>query len=380
MGSLSASSLAGFVLLALAAAGTLYTLAAALLAGRYRRGVPIVEDRAPPVTLLKPLHGDEPALMANLASFLRQDYRGEIQMVCGVQDARDPAIGAVRALQAAWPHADIALVIDASRHGSNAKISNLINMAASARHGLLILSDSDMIAPPDYLSRIAGAVSQPGVGAVTCLYHGRGQAGFWSRLAAAGIGWHFLPSVIVGLATGRARPCMGSTIALRRDVLERIGGFRPFADVLADDHAIGAAVRALGLDVAIPRFSMAHGCADRSLPELIRHELRWAATVRTLDPAGYAGSIVTHPLPLALAGIALAGVGAASLGILIAALGARLFLAGRIRAVSGEGAAPLWLLPLRDVLSSAIFVLAFFVRSVDWRGAALKMVPGGRIA
>ena len=373
----------GLILLALAIAGVAYTLAATILIGRYRTrdAAPATPDgEAPDVTLLKPLHGDEPGLTENLLSFLRQDHAGRVQMVCGVQDARDPAIAAVRAAQAALPAADIVLVVDPAPHGANAKVSNLVNMLPAARHPLIVLSDSDMAAPPDYLARIVAALCAPGVGAVTCLYHGRGRAGFWSRVAAAGIGWQFLPGVVVGLALGLAKPCMGSTIALTRETLDRIGGFARFADILADDHAIGASVRALGLRVAVPPMILAHGCSERGLVELARHELRWLATVRGLDPAGHAGSLVTYPLPLALLGLLLAGPGPLALCTLAAAAIVRLLLVLRIGHITGEDSLPLWLLPFRDVLSCVLFLIAFFIRSVDWRGARLKMAGEGRIA
>ena len=352
----------------LSAIGIAYTLAAAVIAGRWRAPAPPLPADPPPVTLLKPLHGAEPRLAENLATFLRQDYPAPVEMICGAADPADPALAAARA-------AGAETVVDATRHGANGKVSNLINMAARASHPLIVLSDSDMSVAPDYLARLAAAIRQPGVGAVTCLYAGRGDAGRWSRLAAAGIGWQFLPSVMIGLATGIARPCMGSTIALTADTLARIGGFRRFADLLADDHAIGAAVRGLGLKVAVPPMILIHGCDEPSLAAIVRHELRWQATVRMLDPIGYAGGVVTHALPLAL----LAGVAGGGWGWLGAALLARLALAARIDALAGARTAPLWWLPARDLLSFGIHLAAFFTRRVDWRGARLHMAEGGRM-
>jgi ceramide glucosyltransferase len=355
----------------LAGIGIAYTLAAALLAGRWIAPAPPLPADPPAVTILKPLHGAEPRLAGNLASFLRQDYPAPIQMICGVADGADPAAAVARAIGAD-------LVIDPARHGANAKVSNLINMAAGAHHPLIVLSDSDMAVAPDYLARLAAAIRAPGVGAVTCLYAGRGDAGGWSRLAAAGISWGFLPSVIIGLATGMAKPCMGSTIALSAETLAKIGGFARFADLLADDHAIGAAVRAEGLAVAVPPMILTHGCDEPSLTALIAHELRWNATVRMLDPLGFAGSIVTHPLPFAL----LAALTGPHLGlpVLIAALAARLALALRIDALTGRRTAPLLWLPCRDLLSFALFIATFCVRSIDWRGSRLRMGPQGRLS
>ena len=358
------------ILLILPAIGIVYTLAAALLLGRARP--PASEQGpAPSVTILKPLHGAEPRLAEMLRGTLAQDYPAPVQLVCGLAHAGDPAAAIARAIGAE-------LVIDGRRHGTNAKVSNLANMRPRVRHELVVISDSDIAVPPDYLRCVAAALSQPGVGAVSCLYAGRGDAGLWSRLAAAGISWQFLPSVLVGIALGRARPCMGSTIAMRRETLDAIGGFAPFADRLADDHAIGEAVRALGLTVAVPPMLVTHGCAETGLAALLRHELRWAVTIRGLDPAGHAGSIIIHPMPLALV-LWAAGVPHA-LPMLFAALVARLILALRADRRAGRRTAPLVLLPLRDMIGFGVLVASFVTRSVEWRGSRLAVAPGDRIA
>lgn len=353
----------------LAMIGVAYTLAATALAGRWRpRGRAEAPADAPSITMLKPLYGPEPALEDKLRGFLDQDYPAPIQMVCGVARADDPAIEAARAV-------DATLVVDDRRHGSNAKISNLINMAPQATGDLIILSDSDMAVRRDYAARIATEIGKPGVGAVTLLYAGRGDTNGWSKLAAAGISWSFLPSVMIGLATGMAHPCMGSTIAIRRETLDAVGGFERFKDLLADDHAIGAAVRETGFAVVVPPMIVTHGSTETSLAELIAHELRWNATVRMLDPAGYAGSFVTYPTAFALLAVA-AGAG---WWVLAAALFSRLALAARIDYIAGARTAPLWWLPARDLLSFGLYVGAFFTRRVDWRGARLHMADDGRM-
>lgn len=324
-----------------------------------------------PVSLLKPLHGAEPRLADNLATFLDQHWPAPIEMVTGVSDPRDPALAVAQRLEART-------AIAAARHGANAKVSNLINMMPSASYDMIVLSDSDMAVPPDYLATLAAWLAVPGTGAVTCLYRGRGDAGFWSVLAAANLSYGFLPNVIVSLSLGAGAACMGSTIALRRETLAAIGGFEAFADILADDHAIGMAVRRLGLEVRVPPMVLVHACSEASMAALVRHELRWAATIRALRPWGYAGSIVTFPLPLALLAIPFAPL--AGLALSAAALAVRAFLARRIDRFAGAPTAPLWLLPMRDTLSFLLFVASFFVRSVDWRGSRLRMESGGRIA
>jgi len=238
--------------------------------------------RSEDVTILKPLHGAEAELATNLESFCAQDYSGQIELVCGVQNPDDPAALFVQNLRARFPERNISLARGSNAAARNPKIANVINMLPLAHHDVFILSDSDIHVEPDYVQGVVAALQQPQVGLVTCLYRGRAVGGFWSRMAAAAVDQHFLPSVLVGLKFGLARPCFGSTIALRKSTLERIGGFETFADTLADDYAMGDAVRRLGQKVAIPPFTVGHTSADSSFSELITHELRWARTIRAL--------------------------------------------------------------------------------------------------
>jgi len=335
----------------------------------------------PGVSLLKPLHGEEPFLERNLASFCAQDYEGPIEVLFGVADRDDPAAAIVERLRAAHPDRDLRLVVDDRRWGSNGKVSNLVNMAERARHPVVVLADSDMLVGSDYLDRVVRALDGPNVGAVTCLYRGVAIHGVWSRLAVQWIDFHFLPSVAVGLALGLAKPCFGSTIALRRDTLERFGGFLAFKDRLADDYAVGEAVRALGLTVAVPRdLVLAHTCTAASFGALIRQELRWCRTIRALDPVGFLGSAVTHPIPWATLATFTSGFGTPAMGMLGVAVASRLllqlFVAGRL----GTGTKGLILGPLRDYAAFLVFVLSFWPGSIDWRGHRFALHTDGSIS
>ena len=361
----------------LAIVATVYQITALVLVLRFfaLRDAAAPSDAA--VSLLKPLHGVEPRLAGNLATFLTVAHDGPVQMVCGVNEPQDGAVPAVRALIATHPNHDIALSTGPRARSANGKIGNLVAMLPLARHDILVLSDSDMVVERDYLANVLAALAQPGVGAVTCLYAGRGDAGFWSRLGAAGISYSGMPNMVVGLATGLAQPCMGSTIALRRATLEAIGGFERFADTLADDHAVGVAVAQLGLRVAVPPMLLVHAGAERSLGELWRHHLRWAVTIRGVAGAGHWGSLVTHAVPLAL--IAALFQPLAGGLTLIAALAMRIMLAGVVDRIHGQRTAPIWMIPLADCLGFGIFCASLTARKIDWRGQRLTMAPDGRI-
>jgi ceramide glucosyltransferase len=231
---------------------------------------------------------------------------------------------------------------------------------------------------PDYLSRVLGALEQPGIGAVSCLFTGRGDAGGWSRIDAAIVSYSGTPKVVMSLTLGAARPCLGSTIALRRETLEAIGGFERFADILADDYAVGQAVVARGLKVAIPPMLLVHAGAESSLGAVWRHHLRWAITIRGVAPLRHMGSGLVHALPLAL--LALLFKPLPGLGLVAIALLTRLAVAWRMDRIAARRSAPLWLLPVADCIEFTVYLASLFARSVDWRGRRLTMKTSGRIA
>jgi ceramide glucosyltransferase len=198
----------GWGFFTLAVAGSVYALLASSIVTRFRAVRTPMASVLPAVTLLKPLHFDSPGLEEDLDTFLNQDYAAPIQIVFGVQDQNDPAIAIVNHLKARHPGIDMKLVVDTRAYGHNAKISNLVNMAEHAKHDIYVLSDSDISVPPDWLSKVVSALLQPGVGAVTCPYTGRGGTSAWSTLAAMGTSYDFLPSVLFGTWWGVAHACL----------------------------------------------------------------------------------------------------------------------------------------------------------------------------
>jgi ceramide glucosyltransferase len=373
----------GWCLAAIAMVGTGYTLLSAKLAGRFMQNIEGTSGQSPSVTILKPLHQGEPDLSRNLETFFAQDYRGAVQIIFGVHDEKDPAVAVVRALQAKYPHCDTTIVADTALYGANAKVSNLINMLPAARYDTLVLSDSDIAVGRRWLSQVTTALNRPGVGIVTCLYTGEpAEDGhrLWSSLAAMGTSYTFLPNALLGTSLGLAAPCFGSTIALRRQTLEEVGGFGAFADQLADDYEMGRAVRAKGYTLAIPAMGVGHTAAEDSFHDLFRHELRWTRTIRLVNPAGHLGSIVTHGFAFALLAAILLDFNAASLVVLAAALTSRLFLKARIDGLFGTYAGPTWLVPLRDLLSFAVFLVSLFGETVHWRGTHFAVEASGAMS
>lgn len=368
----------GWFLLAGSAAGCVYLCIACAAVRRFAGQQRPHAAAAPPASVLKPLCGEDSGLFDNLRSFCRQDYPAW-QVVFGLQRQDDPAVPVVQRLVAEFPGADIALVVDSHRRGSNLKIANLQNMLPAARHDLLVLADSDMRVAPDYLRDIAAPLADPEVGIVTCLYRGVPAGGIWSALAALHVNHSFLPQALVGAVLGAGAGCFGASIALRRETLEAIGGFAVIADALADDHALGTAVRRLGRRIELSPHLVDNVIAEPSLAALFRHELRWARTIRLITPGGFAGSIVTHALALAGLGLALGPVPAGT-AMMAAALACRVVTVRLTDRALRLPPSPLWLLPARDVLSFAVFLASFFVRTVAWRDRTFRIGPDGQLS
>ncbi|MFM0394779.1 bacteriohopanetetrol glucosamine biosynthesis glycosyltransferase HpnI [Paraburkholderia phytofirmans] len=363
-----------------AAFGVGYTALAGALIGRFFARAVSEPTAFPPVTIVKPLHGNEWALLANLSSFCRQDYPGPVQFLFGVHDSADPALQTVDDLRRLYPDADITVVADARLYGPNRKISNILNMLPHARHDVLVFADSDVSVGADYLRNVIGELQKPGVGLVTCAYRGQPDPGFWPRLSAKATNYQFLPGVVTGLALGLARPCFGQTIVMRRDTLEKIGGFTPFVRHLAEDHAIGEAVRLLGEKVVIPPFTISHACVESSAAQLIAHELRWSRTIRRIDPLGHFGSALVHPFAFALLAVVCSAGAWWAWSLALAAVGARLALKLLSDRALKQAHRDLWLLPFWDIVSFAIFVASFWSSRVIWRGFSFKVDGDGLLS
>lgn len=377
---LEAGHLVGGIAAICAVLGIVYTLTAVRLIGRFFARPLAEAGHYPPVTLMKPLHGDEWQLAEHLASFFDQDYPGPVQYVFGVHDADDIALKAVAAVRARYPDAHVTTVADARLHGPNRKVSNLINMLEQAEHGLLCFADSDVRVERDYLRTIVGALQVPDVGLVTSAYRGMAAPGFWPRASAASTNYLFFPGVVTGLAARLARPCFGQSIALRRSTLSTIGGLHRFAHHLAEDHAIGEAVREIGLKVAVPPRLVDHACIETTARVYLTHESRWSQTIRAADPLGHLGSALMHPLPFALIAVLASGGDAGTWVLAGAALLSRLLLKLRMDRALRQSFADWFCLPLFDLLQFAVFVTSFGMSDVVWRGRRFRVDPGGRLS
>jgi ceramide glucosyltransferase len=378
----------------LTVAGMGYFLAATLAARVFlaARRAPVAEF-APGVSVLKSLKGLDPGMMEAFRSHCRQTYTGEFELLFGVSSLDDPAVAAVAQLQAEFPQLSIRLIECPLRLGTNGKVSTLVQLSAYARHDFLLINDSDITVSPRYLERVMacfapaaefGGARQapPEVGLVTALYRGRAHGTLASRLEALGIATDFQAGVLLSMwIEGGLRYGLGSTLAVSREALDRIGGLLPLADHLADDYELGARVARAGYRVALSAEVVETGVPAYDWRGFADHQLRWSRTVRDARPWGYAGLIFTHGLGWAVLNVIASGVSLLSLWLLGLSLFLRLTLAMTVgdQVLGDRQVLPrLWLLPLRDLVAMGLWAAGFAGNTIVWRGERFTL-RGGKL-
>jgi len=379
----------------LAVAGMGYFLAA-ILAARvflHERRISRAEF-APSVTILKSLRGLDPGMMDAFRSHCRQNYAGEFELLFGVASLDDPAVAAVKDLQAEFPERAIRLVECPERLGTNGKVSTLAQLVEHAQQDFLLINDSDITVSPRYLERVLScfapdsprfapashAAGRPPVGLVTTLYRGKAHNTLPSRLEALGIAAEFMPGVLLSkLIEGGLHYGLGSTLAMRREALEKAGGLLSIVDYLADDYKLGARIAQAGYRVEVSAEVVETAVPAYRWRGFFDHQLRWLRTVRSARPAGYAGLIFTQGFGWAIVNVLASGFSPLSLWLLGLSFFLRLAQAMTVGAgVLGdhEVLANLWLLPLRDVIAMGLWVASFAGDTIVWRGERFALKDG----
>jgi ceramide glucosyltransferase len=349
-----------------------YYVAALLAALRFRPHHPS-PNTPHPVSILKPVRGQDPDFYRCLRSHADQDYP-EFELLFAVRDPADPALPEIHRLAAEFPHRRIEVFLTADDHGPNAKVNGLERLRREARYDLLVVSDSDIRVDAAYLAHVTAPLADPQVGMVTCPYRGVPAPGLPSLLEALWISTDFQVSVLVARLLG-IQFALGATMAFRRADLDRIGGFAPLASYLADDFWLGQKIHQLGRRIVLSDYVVETVLPPDHWRDSWRHRLRWGRTLRVCRTAGYAGTLITFAVPLAAAAWKMWPLAAAAVGLrMLAGLWVGRGLLDDRRAVRY-----FWLIPLADLVSFAVWAASLFGRRVTWRGASFRLHSDGRI-
>lgn len=335
----------------------------------------------PPISVLKPVCGLERSSRDCFASFCRQSYPN-YEVIFAVQDENDPAIAVIEQLIVDYPDRNIKLVVNPASIGTSGKLSNLENALQQARHQILVISDSDILVDSDYLKNVVAPFYDREVGLVTCLYRASQTRTLGALLEAVGISGEFLPGVCAALHLEGLRFALGATIAMRRDVLEQIGGFKAIADYLGDDYLLGKLTADAGYRLAFCDSIVETVLPDYTLSEFFSHQMRWARNLRCSRPAGYLGMLITHTTAFILLSLIFYPGSLALLLASIASISARFYSAWRVgvRQLCDPNLLHHFaIVPIRDLVWFVIWLLSFFGSTVVWRGQRFRVTKGGRL-
>ncbi len=365
----------------LAAAGTAYFAMAVWAGKRFQKERGHAEDQGftAPVSILKSLKGLDPDMYAAFRSHCLLDYQ-EYEVLFGAHDPGELALTLVEKLQREFPERSLRVIHCPEVLGLNGKVGNLAQMLPHARYEHIIINDSDIVVPRDYLRRVLAPFADPRVGMVTTLYRGIPGRSIGSRLESLGLSSDFTGGVLIARALeGGIRFALGATVATTKSVLREIGGFEPLVDYLGDDYELGARTASKGY-----RIELADTIVDTALPDYTfrdfwAHQMRWARNIKDRRPAQYFGLIVTFGLPWAILTVLLQSRAVWAWLLLVAAAAARLAAAqtvGRDVLQDENLEKHAWLLPLRDIVALAVWIASFFGNTVEWRGLRFRLRKG----
>jgi ceramide glucosyltransferase len=368
---------------------TVYSLMVAWGALRFRRAAAAAAGPhtfLPPVSVLKAVHGDEPDLEENLASFFQQDYPEYEILFCARHDS-DAGLAAARRVAARFPHVKASILTCGEPPWPNARTFSLEIMRRQALYPILVTSDSDVRVEPDYLASVVAPLADPKVGMVTCLYRGVTRHGLWAQLEAMGMSVEMTSGVLVANMLEGMKFALGPSMVMRQSTVEKIGGYEQVAQYYADDFVLGnwTATKA-GETVVLSSYIVEHHVMNALFKKSIAHQQAWATSTRFSRPAGHVGEVLTYAVPFGL--LALAVLGAAGhlvLGLVLLAFTILdrvllcLLIAGCVvhdRAAFRKA----WLYPLRDLMGFCFWVRSYFgSRRLRYRGDPYELLPEGRL-
>jgi ceramide glucosyltransferase len=384
-----------YILLAIAIVGTISSTIVFFLSvfGAFRFRSYISRDKKtyqkflpelPPVSVLKPVHGNESRLKENLESFFRQEYP-QYEILFAADEADDPAIPVIHEISSRYPHISTRILVTGQPPWPNAPNYCFYRLSEIAAHNILVTSDSDVEVSPAYLRTVVPPLLDPQVGAVTCVFRGKSAGGFWADCDAIGQSVEFTAGVLMANLMEGTRFGLGPTIAVRRDSLERIGGYAAFREYLSNDFVVGNSIYKAGLDVVLSSEVVDHTSPKMTFHRMWERQLRWAMGTRYSRPLGHIGTGLTFATPYGLLGLlATSLLGHPSLGVALFSAAvvnrmAQCWIIGWWTARDPVARRTFALYPLRDLHGFIIWCASYLCKRSHWRDNNYVLLKGGRL-
>ena len=342
------------------------------------------DNKLPPVSVLKPVHGAELRLKENVESFFRQDYP-DYEILFAADEENDAALPMVREVAARYPNVKCSILVTGQPELPNPPAYSFFRMSQVAAYDILVTSDSDVEVAPNYLREVVSPMLDPAVGMVTCVYRGKNAGGFWSGMDAIGMSVEMTAGVVTANLLEGMKFGLGPTIVTRKDSIAKIGGYWVTGEYFSNDFVTGNFIEKAGYRVVLSRHIIDHVVPPMTFKRMWERQVRWAKGTRWSRPKGHFGTGLVFAMPYGILGL-LAGWMSGQLllgaGLLGAAILNRLLESwvigwGVVR--DARARRELWLYPVRDLLGFAVWCASYLSKSAVWRDHRYQLVRGGRI-
>ncbi len=380
-----------YFLLFLSSAGiltsTIFTMMALVATWKYltarRRRRRQALDFTPQVSILKPLHGSPAHLEENLEGYFQLDYPEYELLFCARHDD-DAGLAIARKLAARYKQIPVRILTSGEPPWMNARSYSMHLMAEAARHDLLVATDADVPAGPEYLRAMVAPFRNSDVGAAFSLYRGMPiDGGFSEQLEGLGMSVEMTSGVLVPAMLEGVRFTLGPSTALRKAALKQIGGFARLADYAADDYMLGYLLAESGSTVVLSDQVIDHQILRAGFWKSIEHQLSWMRSTRFSRPMGHLGTVLTFSVPFGLLGL-IAGVllgrpllGLALLVFTLLLKTAHSMIVGGLVVRSRESVRLGFLYPLRDLIGFFLWATSYLSNKLHWHGRVFELEPGG---
>jgi ceramide glucosyltransferase len=172
---------------------------------------------------------------------------------------------------------------------------------------------------------------------------------------------------------------LGSTLAVSSTALDAIGGLAPLTEYLADDYELGARIAAAGFRVELSDEIVETSIHPWTFSGYLRHQLRWARTMRDARRAGYAGLLFSYGLAWSGLNLIATGLSLPAFALFSLALLLRVSLAlGVGVAILGDRQVlrDLWLLLPRDLSALGVWAWSYASDTIAWRDERFLLKKG----
>jgi ceramide glucosyltransferase len=331
----------------------------------------------PRVVVFCPCKGIDPGFDKNIASILAQDYP-HLRVVFIVDSETDAAVPTLK-------RSNATLLVAGAATSRGQKVHNLIHAVehAASDAEVFVFCDADARFPQTWITDLIAPLGSDAVAVATGYRWYAAETGSLPSLLRSS--WNASAVTLLGDHSGNF--AWGGSMALRRDVFERIGIRQAWEGALSDDYAVTLAARRARMKIAFVPACLIPSYGDTTWPELLEFTTRQLRITRVYEPrmwrmalfsqtvfnlAFWGGLLLPWPFLLATPGIYfLSGIKSYMRYNAVATLLPE-------SALSKHRWSYILLAPLTALLFEYNLVLSALTRNIKWRQIRYRLISSNR--